>query len=235
MTLDRLDGAAETLAARGNEPRASSPPDASGGAAAHATKGFTATEDQGRERSPRRPHGDPLLSTKLTVPSQRTYLVPRPRLGEKLEAGLGCGLTLVSAPAGFGKSTLLGAWISEHSVGRPVAWLSLDSADNDPARFWRYFIVAVDRIHPGAGDASLELLGSPQAPPIEAILTTLLNEVGDLDADSVLVLDDYHLIESRAIHEALTFLIDHLSPRIHLVIATRADPPLPLPRLRARG
>jgi LuxR family maltose regulon positive regulatory protein len=174
--------------------------------------------------------------SKLSVPFVRPSLVARAGLSEKLDEGLGDKLTLLSAPAGFGKSTLLSSWIGELSDdGRPVAWLSLDPVDNDPARFWRYFVTAVDRLQPGSGETALALLGSPQTPPIEAILTTLLNEVGDLDADSVLVLDDYHLIESRAIHEALTFLIDHLSPRIHLVIATRADPPLPLPRLRARG
>jgi len=111
----------------------------------------------------------------------------------------------------------------------------LDAADNDPARLWRYFIAAADRLRPGAGDAALRLLRSPQAPPIEAVLTTLLNELADLDAEAALVLDDYHLIDSREIHEALTFLIEHLPPHFHLVIATRADPPLPLARLRARG
>src|SRR3712207_5043471 len=121
------------------------------------------------------------------------------------------------------------------SGGRSVAWLSLDAADNDPARFWRYFVTAVDQLQPGSGESALALLGSPQAPPIEVILTTLLNELADLEADAVLVLDDYHLIESRAIHEALTFLIEHLPARMHLVISTRADPPLPLARLRARS
>src|SRR5215210_1489617 len=241
LTLVRLNDVAAALTGHGDEATASPSPDASGGnaglggAAVAATEGSQAADDRVRERSPRRPHGDLLLLTKLTVPSARPSLVPRPRLGEKLEEGLGCRLTLVSAPAGFGKSTLLGAWISDHSVGRPVAWLSLDSADNDPARFWRYFIVAVDRLHPGAGDASLELLGSPQAPPIEATLTTLLNELAYLPSDAVLVLDDYHLIESGAIHEALAFLIDHLPPQMHLIISTRADPSLPLSRLRARG
>jgi hypothetical protein len=148
---------------------------------------------------------------------------------------MGREITLVSAPADFGKTTLLSVWSSELSGGRPVAWLSLDAADNDPARFWRYFIAAVDRLRPGAGDAALMLLRSPQALPIETVLTTLLNELADLDADVALVLDDYHLIESRAIHEALTFLIEHLPSHFHLVIATRADPPLPLARLRARG
>jgi LuxR family maltose regulon positive regulatory protein len=174
--------------------------------------------------------------TKLTVPSTRVSLVPRPRLSERLEEGLGRKLILISAPAGFGKSTLLSAWASE-LIGRPLpdAWFSLDSGDNDPARFWRYFLTAVEQIQPGSGETALALLGSPQAPPIEAILTTPLNELVGLSTDAVLVIDDYHLIESQTIHKALTFLIDHLPTRMHLVIATRADPPLPLPRLRARG
>jgi len=119
-------------------------------------------------------------------------MVARPGLGEKLDEGLGCKLTLLSAPAGFGKTTLLSSWVGELSdAGRSVAWLSLDPGDNDPARFWRYFVTAMDQIKPGLGESALVLLGSPQAPPIEAIFTTLLNELGDLDADSVLVLDDY--------------------------------------------
>jgi LuxR family maltose regulon positive regulatory protein len=174
--------------------------------------------------------------TKLAVPSTRVSLVPRPRLSERLEEGLGPQLILVSAPAGFGKSTLLGTWVAELSgSGRPMAWYSLNSADNDPAQFWRYFFTAIDLLQPGSGKRALALLDSPQAPPIEAILTTLLNELVDLSTDAALVLDDYHLIESQTIHEALTFLIDHLPPRMSLVIATRMDPPLPLPRMRARG
>jgi LuxR family maltose regulon positive regulatory protein len=157
------------------------------------------------------------------------------RLSERLDEGLERKLTLLSAPAGFGKTTLLSSWISVFSDdGRPAAWLSVDSGDNDPARFWRYFVTAVDRLQPGSGETALALLGSPQAPPIVAVLTTVLNELGNMPAEAVLVLDDYHLIESRAIHEALAFLIDHLPPRMHLAIATRADPPLPLARLRAR-
>jgi LuxR family maltose regulon positive regulatory protein len=173
--------------------------------------------------------------TKLSVPSTRASLVPRLRLSERLEEGLERKLTLLSAPAGCGKSTLLGAWASEFSDSRPVAWLSLDSADNDPARFWRYFVTAMDRLHPGAGDAALTLLGSAQAPPIEAVLNTLLNELANLPTNAVLVLDDYHVIESGPIHEALSYLIERLPPRMHLVISTRADPSLSLARLRARG
>jgi ATP/maltotriose-dependent transcriptional regulator MalT/DNA-binding XRE family transcriptional regulator len=195
----------------------------------------TAAEDQVRGSPQRGSRGYPLLLTKLSVPSVRASLVPRPRLSERIEEGTERKLTLVSAPAGFGKTTLLSVWTSELSSGRSVAWLSLDAADNDPARFWRYFVTAVDQLQPGSGETALALLGSPQAPPIEAVLTTLLNELADLDADVVFVLDDYHLIESRAIHEALTFLIEHLPARMHLIISTRADAPLPLARLRARG
>jgi LuxR family maltose regulon positive regulatory protein len=240
VTLERLEDVAAALTGHGNETKGSPPQDATAGDAglaradAAATEGPTKADDQVQERSHRVVHGDQLLLTKLSVPSARPSLVPRPRLSERLDEGLGCKLTLVSAPAGYGKSTLLSAWIGELSDdGR--AWLSLDAADNDPARFWRYFVTAVDQLKPGSGETALALLGSPQAPPIEVILTTVLNELGDLDSDTTLVLDDYHLIESGAIHEALTFLIDHLPPQMHLVICTRADPSLPLSRLRARG
>src|SRR5215210_1259539 len=242
LTLERLNDAAEALAGSDDGVVASSVPDASavGDAArvrtdATAKSGPTAADDQVRGSPQRGTRGYPLLLTKLSVPSVRASLVPRPRLGERTEEGTDRKLTLVSAPAGFGKTTLLSAWTSDISSGRFVAWLSLDAADNDPARFWRYFVTAVDRLQPGSGETALALLGSLQAPPIETILTTLLNDLADLEADAVLVLDDYHLIESRAIHEALTFLIEHLPARMHLIISTRADPPLPLARLRVRG
>src|ERR687894_676272 len=243
VTLARLEDVAAEMADRGGEVVASPPSDATsgdGGASrpvdAAASEVHTTVDDRQRERRRHGTGADPLLMTKLAVPSTRASLVPRPRLSERLEEGLEAQLILVSAPAGFGKSTLLGAWASELSgSGRPMAWYSLDSADNDPGQFWRYFVTAVDLLQPGSGKTALALLGSPQAPPIEAILTTLLNELVDLSTDAVLVVDDYHLIESQTIHEALTFLIDHLPPRMHLVIATRMDPPLPLSRLRVRG
>jgi transcriptional regulator with XRE-family HTH domain len=205
-----------------------------GTAAPTTMSGPTAADDQVRGSPQRGTRGYPLLLTKLSVPSVRASLVPRPRLSERIEDGTERKLTLVSAPAGFGKTTLLSVWTSELSSGWSVSWLSLDAADNDPARYWRYVVAALDQIKPGSGETALALLGSPQAPPIEAVLTTLLNELADLHADAVLVLDDYHVIETRAIHEALTFLIEHLPPRMHLVISTRADPPLPLARLRVR-
>src|SRR5215212_6130454 len=242
LTLARLEEAATELSGHGEKATASLPADATAGdggssrrADAAATRGSTSSDDQVRERLRQRTSGDPLLSIKLSVPSVRSSLVPRTRLSERLDEGLERKLTLLSAPAGFGKTTLLSSWIRELSGdGRPVAWLSVDPADNDPARFWRYLVTAIDQLQPGSGETALALLGSPQAPPIEAVLTTVLNELGTMPAEAVLVLDDYHLIESRAIHEALAFLIDHLPPRMHLIIATRADPPLPLARLRAR-
>jgi LuxR family transcriptional regulator, maltose regulon positive regulatory protein len=243
VTLARLEDVAAVMADRGGEVVASPLSDVTSGDGgpsrrvdAAATDSHTTVDDQLRERGDQSSSADPLLMTKLAVPSTRVSLVPRPRLSERLEEGLGPQLILVSAPAGFGKSTLLGTWAAELSgSGRPMAWYSLDSADNDPAQFWRYFFTAIDLLQPGSGKTALALLGSPQAPPIEAILITLLNELVDLSTDAVLVVDDYHLIESQTIHEALTFLIDHLPPRMSLVIATRMDPPLPLPRMRARG
>src|SRR5215210_4128810 len=242
LTLERLNDAAEALAGSDEGVVAISVPDASavGDAGrvrtdAAAMSGSTAADDQARGSPQRGARGYPLLLTKLTVPTVRASLVPRSRLSERLEEGTERKLTLVSAPAGFGKTTLLSVWTSEMSSSRSVAWLSLDAADNDPARFWSYFVTAVDRLQPSSGETALALLGSPQAPRVEAVLTILLNELADLPADAVLVLDDYHLIESRAIQEALTFLIEHLPPRMHLVISTRADPPLPLARLRVRG
>ncbi len=188
----------------------------------------------------------PLLSTKLHIPPARPGLVARPRLMERLDVGL-CGkLTLISAPAGFGKTTLLSAWIERRmsaAAGEPaVAWLSLDEQDNDPARFLAYLVAALQALRAGLGEAALAALQAPQPPPSGAMLTILINEVAALPAprDSgerpyILVLDDYHLITTQAIHDGLAFLLDHLPPNLHLVIATRADPPLPVARLRGQG
>jgi len=225
ITLERLEDVAVALTGHGAEATARPPP-----------VDPTAVDGQAKERSHQGPHGDPLLLTKLSIPFVRLSLIARPGLSKRLEEGLERKFTLLSAPAGFGKTTLLSAWVGELSDdGRPIAWLSLDPGDNDPTRFWRYFVTAIERLQPGFGDTALALLDSPEAPPIEVILTTLLNTLADLPADTVLVLDDYHLIKTRVIHEALTFFIDHLSPRMHLIVSTRADPPLPLPSLRARG
>ncbi len=177
----------------------------------------------------------PLLSTKLFVPSTRPGLVMRPRLMERLEAGLTGPLTLVSAPAGFGKTTVLSQWIATHEPPRPVAWIQLDEGDNDPVRFWDYFIAAVKKLQPGAGENAATMLHSPQAYAIEAVLTTLINDLTTVPEGITLVMDDYHRIKTDAIHAAMAFLIDHCPSGIHLAIATRADPPFPLPHFRGRS
>ena len=180
----------------------------------------------------------PLLETKLYRPGSRPGLVPRPRLIERLDRGAASKLTLVSAPAGFGKSRLLAEWLAGTSASAgedSAAWLALDSGDNDPVTFWSYVVAALRTVAPGVGANELELLASPQPPPIQMVLTTLLNDVGATGSDIVLVLDDYHLVDSREIQDAMAFLLDHLPPRLHLVIASRADPAVPLARLRARG
>jgi len=188
----------------------------------------------------------PLLTTKLYVPPARANLVARPRLTARLHAGLRGKLTLLAAPAGFGKTTLLaqacgapGAELADSPAPRspqpPSAWVSLDAGDNDPTRFWSYACAALDALMPGVAESALALLQSPQPPPIETLLPGLLNEVSARATDCVLVLDDYHVIEAAAIHDGLTFLLSHVPPTLHLVIASRADPPLPLARLRARG
>ncbi|HZH21959.1 MAG TPA: helix-turn-helix transcriptional regulator, partial [Geodermatophilus sp.] len=177
----------------------------------------------------------PLLETKLRVPRGRRRLVARPRLDECLARGTESALTLVSAPAGFGKTTLLTEWLATAPAdGRSVAWLSLDPRDNDPAVFWTYLVAALQAVEPAVGAGARSLLQSPQS-PAEAILESLLNDLSGVSNDVVLVLDDYHVIEAPDVQEGMTFLLDHLPPQFHLVIATRADPSLPLARLRARG
>ena len=175
----------------------------------------------------------PLLTTKLHVPRRRRGLVTRPRLGERLRRSDEAALTLVSAPAGFGKTTLLTEWLAG-AGGRPPAWLSLDERDNDPLLFWAYLLAALQKAVPGAGAGALTLLREPHASTDE-VLATLVNELDAVADDVVLVLDDYHVITAREVHEGLTFLLEHLPPQVHLVIATRADPALPLARLRAGG
>ena len=178
----------------------------------------------------------PLLETKLYIPKWRSGLVSRPRLIERLDQGAERKLTLVSAPAGFGKSTVLAEWVAGTLASeRPTAWISLDQSDNDPALFWAYFIAALQTVRSGVGEIALSLLRSPQPPPIERLLGTLLNEINTIPHDFVLVLDDYHVIEAQLIHKGTTFLLDHLPPQMHLLIASRSDPPLPLSRLRGRG
>ena len=152
----------------------------------------------------------PLLETKLHVPRRRRGLVARPRLSERLSRGAESTLTLVSAPAGFGKTTLLAEWLAAAPAdGRSAAWLSLDQRDNDPALFWTYLIAALQTAAPGVGAGALSLLQSPQ-PPIEAVLATLLNDLGAVSNDVVLVLDDYHVIDARDIQDGMAFLLEHL-------------------------
>jgi LuxR family maltose regulon positive regulatory protein len=175
----------------------------------------------------------PILATKLFVPPPQPKVVLRSRLIEHLDEGLDRKVTIISAPAGFGKSTLLGEWVA--GCGRPAAWLSLDERDDDPTRFLTYLVAALQTIAPNMGSGVLGALQSPQPPPAESILVALLNEIiAQLD-DLVLVLDDYHVIDARAIDDALAFLLEHLPPGMHLAVATREDPNLPLARLRARG
>ena len=177
----------------------------------------------------------PILATKLHVPSPRPGRVPRPRLIEQLNNGLtkGCKLTLISASAGFGKTTLTGEWVAQS--GLSVAWLSLDAGDNDPVRFISYLIATLQTVQPGIGERLLTAFQSRQPPSTEAILTALLNEIATYLNEFLLILDDYHVIDSKPVDEALAFMVEHQPPQMHLVIATREDPPLPLARLRVRG
>ena len=180
----------------------------------------------------------PILGTKLYIPPPRAKAVLRPRLierlNERVRVSAGAKLTLISAPAGFGKTTLVSEWIA--GCGRHAAWLSLDEGDNDPTRFLTYLVAALQTIVPQLGEGVLQVLQAAQSqpPPTESILTALLNEITTISDHFILVLDDYHLIDSKAVDNVLTFLLEHLPPQMHLVIATREDPNLPLARLRAR-
>jgi LuxR family maltose regulon positive regulatory protein len=176
---------------------------------------------------------DGLLITKLQPPPLRRDLVPREHLLARLDQVLACQVALVSAPAGFGKTTLVAAWAARCPT--LVAWLSLEPADNDPARFLSYLVGALRRVHPVVGQSTQAMLQAPHLLPAPALLLPLINELAGGETHLVLVLDDYHLIETQGIHDALTHLIDHQPPTLHLVLATRADPPLPMARLRGRG
>ena len=175
----------------------------------------------------------PILATRLYIPLPPPKVVRRPRLVERLNDGLHRKLTLISAPAGFGKTTLLSAWVA--GSDRHVAWLSLDEGDNDPTRFLIYLVAAVRTIAPGIDEALLGALQSSQPPPTESFLTFLLNEIATILDDFVLVIDDYHVIDAKPVDRALAFVLEHLPPQMRLVIATREDPQLPLARLRGRG
>ena len=179
-----------------------------------------------------------LLTTKLFVPPPRRDWIARPRLAHLLERGLRGRLTLIAAPAGFGKSTLVSAWRAAGGpAAMPVGWIGLDAADNDPLRFWSYVLAALEGVAPGVAMRAIGALQSPQPPPLDVVLTGVLNALNDpVDRpDVVLVLDDYHVITNPRIQEDLAWFLDYLPPRLHVVMLTRADPPLPLARLRARG
>jgi LuxR family maltose regulon positive regulatory protein len=167
-----------------------------------------------------------LLATKFYVPRPRTGIVPRPSLTDRLLGGTEAKLILISAPAGFGKSTLLAEWLATPTDRALTAWLSLDAGDDHPSQFWPHLIASLQAAIPGVGATSLALLESPDR-SIELILAPLLNELDGLPDDIVLVLDDYHVIDSRDIHLGLSFVLDHLPERMRLVIATRVDPGLP--------
>jgi LuxR family transcriptional regulator, maltose regulon positive regulatory protein len=177
-----------------------------------------------------------LVTTKLRVPQTRPNLVERPRLRDVLAACEGRRLTLVSAPAGFGKTTLLGEWADDLSAaGRSVAWVSLDGSDNDPVRFLAYLVGALRAVEEGVGDGILASLRSPEPPPVEAVMRILVNNLANAHREVVMVLDDYHVVDSEPVHQAVSFLLEHLPENAHLIVSSRTDPPLPLPRLRARA
>ncbi len=244
LTFTRLEDIAGVLhadratAARPPEP-ASSPlaPHETVLSHAHADESRVASSPVLTPHAPPNTHGDPLaplLATKLHLPRPRAQLVPRFHLVERLQQGVTGALTLVSAPAGFGKTTLLAQW--QASTRAPVAWLSLEPEDNESIRFLTYLIAALQTLDPHLGARALALLGLPQPAEPETVLALLANDlIGWQGEDFALVLDDYYVITAEPIHRALTYLVEHLPPQMHLIIATRSDPPLPLARLRARG
>ncbi len=175
-----------------------------------------------------------LLATKLFVPKPRSGLVSRPRLIEFLNNAVNSNFVLVSAPAGFGKTTILTQWVSSLDHEMPVAWIQLDESDNDPVRFWDYFIAAVKTLLPGIDESAINMLHSSQTYSIEAILTTIINSIVDGHEQLVVIFDDYHLIRNETIHAAIAYLVNNCPPMMHLVIATRTDPKLPLSHFRGR-
>jgi len=177
--------------------------------------------------------GTPILATKLYIPPHRPNVVLRPRLTTLMNEGLDRKLTLISAPPGFGKTTLVSEWIAGSE--RPAAWLSMDEGDNDTTRFLTHLIAALQTIAKNIGEGLLGVFQSPQPPPTESILTVLINEITTFSKNFTFVLDDYHVIDAKPVDFALSFLLEHLPPQMHMVITTREDPELPLPKLRVRG
>ena len=184
---------------------------------------------------------DHLLATKFFVPSSSHPLIARPQLTTLLNHSLRRKLTLVSAPAGFGKTTLLSSWVQSFPQMKPqaplVAWVSLDEDDNEPALFWTYALTALDAVQPGLCTQLLTYLQTQQAPkpPLRNVLQALINSLASRSEQFLLVLDDYHVITQPEVHQSLTYLVEHLPPQLRIILATRADPPLPLSLLRARG
>src|SRR2546428_7274726 len=184
---------------------------------------------------------DQLLATKFFVPSASHSLIARPQLTRLLNQGLRRKLTLISAPAGFGKTTLLSSWVQSFPQENPeaahVAWVSLDEGDNEPVLFWMYALTALDTQQPGLCTPLLPYLQAQQAPtpPLRYVLQSLIITLSSRSEQFLLVLDDYHVITKPEVHSSLAYLVEHLPPQLHLILATRADPPLPLSLLRARG
>ena len=176
-----------------------------------------------------------LLQTKLHIPQPNPRTLFRQHLLSRMDEGLasGCKLTLISAPVGYGKSTLVSSWLAEKRL--PAAWLSLDAEDNEPVRFWTYIIAAIQTIQPELGQTEINLLRKAQTPSIENILRNLINQFTRISERNILVLDDFHLIQSQDLYLGVNYFLDHLPYQIHLVIITREDPPLPLPQMRAKG
>jgi LuxR family maltose regulon positive regulatory protein len=200
----------------------------------HQARGAKKPSPQEEMENPGRAQHPPLLVTKLHPPRLRSAYVHRAHLVERLQLGSEGACTLLSAPAGFGKSTLLAEWLT--SSGLPAAWLSLEPGDNDLGRLLTYLVAALQTVEVTLGQATLDLLHTPQPPDADVLLSLLINDLTQSSVSRVaLVLDDYHVIEAQPIHEAILFLLEHLPPQLHLVIASRADPPFPLARLRARG
>jgi LuxR family maltose regulon positive regulatory protein len=176
---------------------------------------------------------DQLLTTKLYIPPLRSDLVPRQHLYQYLDEGLTSKLTLIAAPTGFGKSTLVIGWLTE--IELPVAWLSIDPGDNDPARFWTYLIAAIQTVHPEIGVEARQIVSAPQLRSTEPVVISLINDVSQLTDDLIVVLDDYHIIEAGGVHASLSFLLEHQPPNLHLILITRIDPSISLARIRAHS